>query len=551
MEQSIKTQNKGFGKWIGLIVLVIAQIGTSGDNAVLSVATASLLTTLNATMSDIQLANIVYSLCAGCLMIVGGLLGLIIGWNLNFRIGAILCAIGELVVATSSNIVVFTWLGRLSVGLGASLMIPSVLGLIAGLYKGKERAVAFGAIGAATGIATFAGPIVAGLLIDTFDWRIAFGFMALYFTTVVIGSFFIGKVEKPENKVRFDWIGSIIAVFGLFMFIIGISKIPVWGLINPINPPLINGSEFTLFGLSPALPLALMGLVVLIILIPIERNIERKHGSCLIPSSFLTTPQVRNGLYLTAMLFLCFGGVFFLIIAYMQLVGGFSAVQTGLAMSAMALPMVIFSLGVPKFLPDASPKLISRLGIILTAIGTVPIALSIQLDGVSAILYVGLFIFGIGQGLVASQSANVIALAVNTRDAQQSGGIQTATRNVGQAVGVAILGVVMLFSLTGNLQDKVNASEQVSQEVQQFIESQSSIPFTSNDQFIEMVSVEIKDPAEVKALVQMYAETRQESLKLGLYVLGGLVFLFLFGTSALPSSSANKYEKVANETTVS
>lgn len=527
----MEIEKKGFGKWLGLIVLVMAQIGTSGDNSVLSVSTSALLTSLNATMNDIQLANIVYSLCAGCLMIVGGMLGLIIGWKKNFRIGAFLCAAGELVVAMSTSITMFTWFGRLAVGIGASLMIPSVLGLIPGVYKGKDRAVAFGAIGAATGIATCAGPIVAGALIDTFNWRIAFGFMACYFTVVLIGSLLIANVQKPENKVRFDFAGSAIAIVGLFMLIIGISKITVWGLISPINAP------FTLFGISPALPLAILGFIVLAILIPIEKKIEEKHGSCLIPSSFLKTPQVRNGLYLTAMLFLCFGGSFFLIITYMQLVGGFTAITTGLAMTSMAIPLIAFSLGVPKFLPNASPKVICRIGVLLAAGSTIPMAMSLNLDGVSPLMYVGLFLFGAGQGLVASQSANVIAMAVNERDAQQASGIQAATRNIGQAIGVAILGVTMLFSLTGNIQDKVNASTEISTTAKNFISNQKSIAFVSNKQFEAIVKDEVESPNEVEALVSINSDTRRESTKLGIYVMGVMTFLFIFGTKNLPSTN--------------
>lgn len=78
-------------KFLGLFPLVMAQIGTSGDNSVLTVATASLLASLNATMSDIQLANIIYSLCAGCLMIVGGMVGLIVGWK-KLSASALRCA---------------------------------------------------------------------------------------------------------------------------------------------------------------------------------------------------------------------------------------------------------------------------------------------------------------------------------------------------------------------------------------------------------------------------------------------------------------------------
>ena len=69
--------------------------------------------------------------------------------------------------------------------------------------------------------------------------------------------------------------------------------------------------------MSPALFIALLGLITLVLLVRIERNVEKTYGSCLIPSSFLTTPQVRSGLYLTAMLFLCFGGSFFLVITYL------------------------------------------------------------------------------------------------------------------------------------------------------------------------------------------------------------------------------------------
>lgn len=72
---------------IPLIILMCAQIGTSADNSVLSVATNSLISVLHASMNDIQLANMVYSLCAGAFMVAGGMLGIIIGWNQNFRIG--------------------------------------------------------------------------------------------------------------------------------------------------------------------------------------------------------------------------------------------------------------------------------------------------------------------------------------------------------------------------------------------------------------------------------------------------------------------------------
>ena len=233
-----------------------------------------------------------------------GMLGIIIGWNKNFRIGASLVLVGEVILAISQNIETFTWGGRLVVGLGASLMIPSVLGMVPGIYKtrGKERAFAFGAIGAATGIASAAGPVLAGILIDNFGFRVAFGFLALYFAAIVVGSSIIPKIPKSSSKLRFDYLGTFVGACGLFLFLIGISKINVWGLVKPIEAP------FTIFGFSPALPLIFLGLIILVCLVQIEKRIERKYNCALIPSSFIKTAQVREGLYASGVVFFIWAG---------------------------------------------------------------------------------------------------------------------------------------------------------------------------------------------------------------------------------------------------
>ncbi|MFS0783604.1 MFS transporter [Bacillus sp. 1P06AnD] len=514
--------------WGALIVLMMAQIGTSGDNAILGVATASLIKTLNASMNDIQLANMVYSLCAGCFMVVGGMLGIIIGWKRNFQIGATLCMLGELALSLSPSILMFTWGGRLFVGIGASLMIPSVLGLIAGIYKGKDRALAFGAIGAATGIASAMGPIVAGLLIDTAGWRVAFGCLAIYFAIVLAGSLLVPKVEKATSKLKMDYVGTIIAAIGLFLLLIGISKISTWGLISPINAPI------TIFGISPALPMAILGLVILIILVPVERKIEEKNGCALIPRSFLSTPQVRNGLYGSAMLFLCLGGAVMVVNPYLQIVGGFNALKTGVAMIAMGLPMFLFSMGMPKYFPKASPKKVMRLGILLAGIAVIPMAMSLKNDGVSVLMYIGLFIFGTGQGLVSSQNSNIVADAVNSRDAQQSGGIQATSRNVGQAIGVAILGMVMLFSMSSAMHSQVNDQSSLSAATKSHLTQQSSFSFVSDSNFKQMMNPIVKNKTELNQLTDMNANARKNSTKMALYVMGILTLLFLFGTKNVP-----------------
>lgn len=512
--------------YLPLIVLMFTQIGTSGDNAVLSVATNALISALHASMNDIQLANMVYSLCAGAFMVAGGMLGIIIGWKKNFRIGVVLAIIGEVMLAISTNVVMFTWGGRLLVGLGASFMIPSVLGLIPGIYTGSQRVFAFGAIGAATGIAAAAGPIVAGFLLDAFGFRVAFGALAVYFVMILIGSFAIPDVERSAQKLKMDVRGTIVAALGLFLFLIGISKISVWGLITPLQAP------FTIFGISPSLPLALIGILVLALLVVMEKSIEQKNGCALLPSSFLKSAQVRAGLFASAIVFLYLGGTVMLVNPYLQVVGGFNAVQTGIAMICVGAPMFLASMGVPKYASQVHPKTILRIGYVLLAISVIPMALSLQEHGVSIGMYIGLMIAGVGQGMLSAQASNVVALAVNERDAQQSGGIQATARNVGQAIGVAVLGMVMIFTINANLDSSMKEDAQLSPYVVQQEETKN-VSFMSDEAFLSTLSDISMKQQEQQELVRLNAQARMHSTQYALYVLGILSLVCIFSTGGI------------------
>ncbi|WP_288220076.1 MFS transporter [uncultured Adlercreutzia sp.] len=283
---------------IPVIVLILAQVGTSGENSAMSLSATALAETFGCTTADFQLANMVYSLVAGALMIAGGMMGVIIGWKKNFRIGALLCAAGEVVVALSPNMMVLTWGGRILVGLGASFMIPSLLGLVPYMYhSGKNRALAFGCIGAATGIATVL-PILFGVLLESLGFRVTFGILAVYFVLVFAASFALPPIKEAEGNLKFDYVGTGLAALGLFLFLVGISRLSVWGLVTATAD-----APFSVMGLSPALVMAVVGLVVLAVLIVVERKIEAKNGCALLPQSFYKNSQVLSGVFASFQIF--------------------------------------------------------------------------------------------------------------------------------------------------------------------------------------------------------------------------------------------------------
>lgn len=418
-----------------IIVLVMAQMGTSGDNGAVSLATSALTNQLGASMSDIQLVNMVYSLMAGALMVAGGLVGTVIGWKRNFRIGAVLCAAEEFLMALSPNISVFIWGGRVLTGFGASFMIPSVLGLVPRIYQGKNRVQAFGCIGAATGLSTLF-PIILGAVMDAAGFRVTFGILGAYFLLVFGLSFLLPAIPDDEQKAKFDAIGTVLAALGLFLLLMGLSRISAWGLVEPFAE-----CPFTVFGISPCIPLIIAGLVILVIMIKLERGIEERNGSALLPQSFLKNKQVLAGLMASAIIFfymMSLGAV--VMMPYLQLVCGWSATLVGLLSVLSGIPMFLISMGIPRFMPNASPRRVVQLGYVLMIVALVPLYFSITPTGVnSALMVVGYFMIGVAAGVASSHANNVVALVLNERDAAQSGGIQTTMRNVGQAIGVAAL----------------------------------------------------------------------------------------------------------------
>ena len=507
-----------------ILVLIMAQMGTSGDNGALGLANTELVNILGATTPDIQLANMVYSLMAGAFMIAGGLVGTIIGWRKNFRMGAALCAAGELVMALSPNMTVFIWGGRILVGFGASFMIPSVLGLIPHIYHGKNRMLAFGCIGAASGLSAFL-PLFLGIIMQVGGFRITYGVLAVYFVLVLVMSLKIPAIEKSAEKLKFDGIGTGLAAVGLFLFLIGLSRISAWGLIEPFAD-----CPFTIFGISPALPMAALGLIVLVVLVFVEKRVEAKNGIALIPQSFLKTPQVRAGLIASAITFFFMGLQAILLSPYLQLVAGWSPVLMGVSALAVGIPTFLFSMGIPKFIPNANPRRVIQIGYCVMALAFIPMGLSLQGSTVTPLMWVGLAVAGAGAGIVSSHTNNIVALAVNERDASQSGGIQTTMRNVGQAIGVAAVGAVLLFGITSNINSAMDANPTITPAVRAAV-SERNLTLMGDSQFEQAIADIPMSDTEKAELVAINSQARVNSTITGYGVSAAVILAGLITTS--------------------
>lgn len=510
-----------------IVILILAQMGTTGDNGALSLATSALTVDLGATTSEIQLANMIYPLVGGAFMIAGGLLGTILGWVRTFRAGALVCAAGEVALALAPNMTVFIWVGRVLVGLGASLLVPSVLGLVPLLYRGHNRMVAFGCVGAASGLSAVL-PLALGVVMETAGMRPTFLLLAAYFLLVAALSLRLPHVAGPEGSLRFDGVGVALAALGLFLVLVGLSSVSTWGLVTPFE-----GCPFTVFGISPALPAVALGIVVLAVLVRVERTVEEKNGVALLPRSFLETPQVLAGLVANAIMFFFMGAQSILMAPYLQLVAGWSPVDVGAISIVTGLPTFALALGIPKLMPHANPRHVIQTGYVFMAVALGVMALSVTTDGASAPgVFLGAFLAGVGAGTVSSHASNVVALALPERDASQSGGIQSTMRNVGQALGVALLGAVLLFGITSMVRSGAAADTLVSRQVSDQL-AEMDLNLGSNHEFEEQISKIDMSSTERDELVRIDAFARTESTRVAYAVGGVIVLLGLLTTPAI------------------
>ncbi len=299
------------------------------------------------------MATALFSLIAGAFMIAGGLVGVTIGLRRGLAAGLSMALVGELIATLSPNIAVFTWGGRVVMALGACLVTPAVLGLVAALYQGRQRAIAFGTIAGAAALSTLS-PLALGAVMDQAGFRLTFAIMAAYFAIVLCCTRLVPATPPADRHARFDVAGTAVAALGLGLALLGVSHLSDWGILAPQKM-----CPFTVFGMAPTLPAIVAGLLLLGLLVPTERRAERR-GNPLIPTVFVTSKGVRAGLAAVFVPFFYMGAVGILATPYLQLVTGFTALQTGLLSLLSGIPMFLLATFLPKLAPHLSSRFIIR-----------------------------------------------------------------------------------------------------------------------------------------------------------------------------------------------
>ncbi|AWW43037.1 MFS transporter [Streptomyces cadmiisoli] len=496
-------------RWRALMVLGTAQFLMVLDTSVMNVSISQLVEDFDTDVTAIQGVITLYTLVMAAFMITGGKLGDMLGRRRTFALGLAVYGVGSALTAVAPALwtLVLGW--SVIEGLGASLVLPALAALVAGAYRGRDRAVAYGVIGGLAGAGIAVGPLVGGWVTTYLTWRLVFAGEVVLVVAMLCCIKWIPDEPRTGPRIRLDAVGAVLSALGLALVVLGVLQSSTWGWLRPRNSPV------TVFGFSLTLFVIAAGIAVLWLFREWERREETREREPLIRFSLLTVPPLRAGLTMLLNQNLILLGLFFTIPLYLQVVQGYNAFETGLQLLPVSATMLVSAMSGPLIGRFAGPRTVVRLAllVLLAAILWLLATVEPQIDTQSFAWAMGLL--GLGMGLLASQLGNVTQSAVGESARSEVGGLQYTAQNLGSSLGTALIGSLLIGALVNAFTTRIEDNPAISQAAreQTGIALQAGVSFVSTDHVRAATQRADLPPAEADAIVDAYADAQIQALK--------------------------------------
>jgi MFS family permease len=419
-------------------------------------------------------------------MITGGKLGQILGRKRAFAIGCVIYGCGSLTTALAPNLAVLLAGWSVLEGVGAALIMPAVVALVASNFARPQRPRAYGLVASAGAIAVAAGPLIGGLFTTYASWRWVFAGEVL--VVLVILAFTRRMADTPPEKgVRLDLVGTVLSALGLALIVYGILRAGTWGFVQPKE-----GAPQWL-GLSPVIWLVLSGGVVLRVFMWWELHRLKNGRAVLVDPAMLRIRTLRGGLISFLFQYLLQAGLFFTVPLFLSVALGLSAVATGVRLLPLSVTLLLAAVGVPRLFPDASPRRVVQIGFLALFAGIVILVALLDIGAGPEIITWPMLLAGLGVGALASQLGSVTVSAVPDEQSGEVGGSQAQ------------------------------------------VELAGGIPFLSDKDLKAQLHQAGVPPGTADAIVDENASARIDGLRSSLSLLAVIALIALFATRRIPA----------------
>jgi MFS family permease len=511
-----------------LMTLAAGQFLMTLDSSVMNVSIATVAKDVGTTVTGIQTAITLYTLVMASLMITGGRVGQILGRKRAFSIGLVIYAAGSLTTALAPNLGVLLFGWSFLEGVGAALIMPAIVALVASNFAQRDRPRAYGLVASAGAIAVAAGPLIGGLFTTYWSWRYVFVGEVLVAGVILVLT--RRTADTPPEPAKLDLVGTALSALGLGLIVYGILRAGTWGFVNPKE-----GAPSWL-GLSPVIWLVLGGGFVLLQFLSWERHRIANGRAVLIDPQMLKIHQLRGGLTSFFFQYLLQAGLFFTIPLFLSVALGLSAVETGVRLLPLSVTLLLAAVGVPKLWPNASPRRVVRFGFLMLFAGIVIMVAALDAGAGPEIVTWPMLLAGLGVGSLASQLGSVTVSAVPDEQSGEVGGLQNTVTNLGASIGTALAGAVLISALTASFLSGIEHNSAVPKDLSSKAQTElsSGIPFISDADLEKALDDAGVNGKTAQAIVDENADARLDGLRESLAVLGVIALAALFFGRTIP-----------------
>ena len=412
-----------------LVPLALAQFICSFAGSNMNVMITDISEDLDTTVQGVQIAITLFLLVMAALMIPGGKLTDRWGRKRCFTIGLSLYGIGALMSAASPGLGILILGNSIFEGVGTALLIPPVYILTTLLFSNiTSRARAFGVITGMGGVGAAAGPLIGGLITTAISWRAAFVFQAIVIAVILWLSRDIVDPVAPDPTRPFDTLGAVLSAAGLILVVMGI---------------LAADNDLALMAVLLA-----VGAIVLAMFFLHIRARERRHEEPLLSTGLFRNRTSNLGLVTQNVQWLILIGTSFVVSAYLQVVRGYNAVQTGVIFTAATGGILLSSLAAERLAKKYAQRTLIMAGFVTTIAG-VAVLLALVNGSPSAWAFApGLLLIGLGVGVMLTPSVNVVQSAFPEEQQGEISGLSRCISNLGSSLGTAVAGTILVSGLT-------------------------------------------------------------------------------------------------------
>jgi MFS family permease len=412
-----------------LVPLALAQFICSFAGSNMNVMITDISDDLDTTVQGVQVAITLFLVVMAALMIPGGKVTDLWGRKRCFTLGLTVYGIGAVLSAVSPGLGILILGNSILEGVGTALLIPPVYILTTMLFGDiTSRARAFGVITGMGGIGAAAGPLIGGLITTAISWRAAFVFQALVIVAIVYLSRPIKDPIPPDPTRPFDTTGAVLSAVGLVLIVMGVLA--------------ADDNGWLMLGLLVAGGVVLAGFFAHV------RAEERAGKEPLLSSSLFRNRVSNLGLVTQSVQWLLLLGTAFVVSAFLQVVRGYNAIETGVIFTAATAGILLSSLAAERLAKRHPQRTLIVAGFITTLVG---IGILLALVNGSPSVYAfapGLFLIGIGVGVMLTPSVNIVQSSFPEERQGEISGLSRSVSNLGSSLGTAIAGTILVSGLS-------------------------------------------------------------------------------------------------------